>query len=96
MAQTRTGCRASDRSCFQLCLEVELGGVGGGIGFNQVLQQTQPTKCREGDDRHGLQCEKRSVRAGQEVWQKQTGSDPFACCRLVERGYSSTVWELYE
>lgn len=89
MAQTGTGCRASDRSCFQLCLE----GVG---GFNKVLQQTQPTKCREGDDRYGLQCENRSVRAGQEVWQKQTGSDPFACCRLVERGYSSTVWELYE
>lgn len=91
MDQTGTGCRASDRSCFQLCLE-----EGGGDGFNQVLQQTQPTKCREGDDRHGLQCENRSVRAGQEVWQKQTGSDPFACCRLVERGYSSTVWELYE
>lgn len=89
MAQTWTGCRASDRSCFQLCLE----GVG---GLNKALQQTQPTKCREGDDRHGLQCENRSVRAGQEVWQKQTGSDPFACCRLVERGYSSTVWELYE
>lgn len=68
----------------------------GGHGFNQVLQQTQPTKCREGDDRHGLQCENRSVRAGQEVWQKQTGSDPFACCVLVERSYSSTVWELYE
>lgn len=92
MAKTGTGCRASDRSCFQLCLQVELGGHG----FNQVLQQTQPTKCREGDDRHGLQCENRSVRAGQEVWQKQTGSDPFACCVLVERSYSSTVWELYE